>query len=440
MSTLEKKKGWSHYHWVIFAIGFLMVFTGLGFGSTTRSTYKTAITTDATAGLSNIFYYGFSDTFRYLTTAVLNILFGTLVAKFGARKLVGAGFASLAASCIVCSFATQYWHLYVGAVLLGVGFAWTTTTIVGIIVEKWFTNSKGTIMGIILAANGLGGSLSENIINPMCIKEDGLGWRTAYLITAGLFVVVGLLAVLLIRNSPSDMGLAPLGQDKVAKKKRGADWVGFEMSEVTKKPYFYICAFCIFLTGMILQSMNGLSKVHIYSVVGKTDPMVDWVTKVFVIHSLVLMVSKIMAGFSFDKFGIRFTFLYCSIFCIVALLSLVFMTEQNSWFAWIYSVCSSIALPLETIMIPLLVSEIFGKKCHAKIMGYYLGINFFGYASGGPIADFFKQNSSTYNGILSVFCIIMFVTATIIQITFIVAKKDRKAYEKKLESTATVVD
>ena len=113
------------------------------------------------------------------------------------------------------------------------------------------------------------------------------------------------------------------------------------------------------------------------------------------------------------------------------------MTPENSWFAWIYSVCSSIALPLETILIPLLVSEIFGKKCHAKIMGYYLGINFFGYACGGPLADYFKRNSATYNGILTAFCVIMFITAMTIQTTFIVAKRDRNAYEKKLEQEAS---
>ncbi len=415
------------YHWIIFLIGFLMVFTGLGFGSSTRLAYKSGITDDLTGGLNNIFLYGISDSFRYVTTAVLNLFFGVLVARFGARKLVGAGFAALIASTLVCSFATEYWHLYLGATLLGIGFAWTTTTVVGHIVEKWFAGAKGTVMGIILAANGLGGAVSETIINPMCNSADGLGWRTAYRITSLIFLVVGLLAFLLIRNDPSELGLAPLGKNAAAKKKRGADWEGFEMVSVWKKPYFYICGLCIFLTGMILQSMNGLSKIQIYSVVGKTDDMVTWVTSVFVAHSLVLMVSKILAGTSFDKFGIRFTFGYCSVFAIVSLLSLVLMTKENAWFAWIYSICSSIALPLETIMIPLLVSEIFGKKCHAKIMGYYLGLNVFGYACGGPIADYFKQNVGTYDGILIAFCFIMAATAVTIQCTFIAASRDRKA-------------
>jgi MFS family permease len=218
----------------------------------------------------------------------------------------------------------------------------------------------------------------------------------------------------------------------VAKKKRGSDWRGFEMNEIFSKPYFYVLGACIFLTGMILQSMNGLSKVQIFSVMGKTDETVAWVTSVFVIHSLVLMVSKILAGFSFDKFGIRFTFGYCAAFAVISLLSLAFITPDRSILAWGYSVCSSIALPLETIMIPLLVSEVFGKKCHAKVMGYYLGLNVFGYACGGPIADYFKQNVGTYYGVLLAFSVIMVITAVAIQITFIAAKKDRVAYEKTL--------
>jgi len=431
MDTSKKKFRFS-YHWVIFIIGFLMVFTGLGFGSSTRQAYKSAITDDVASGLDNIFLYGFSDSFRYVATAVLNLFFGTLVHRFGARKLIGMGFFCLSASCVICSFATAYWHLYVGATLLGMGFAWTTTTIVGHVVEKWFSNGKGTIMGIILAANGLGGAISETIINPMVNEAGNLGWRFAYRLTAIIFVTIGLLAVIFLRNTPADKGLVPLGQDMVAKKKRGSDWRGFEMNEILSKPYFYVCGACIFLTGMILQSMNGLSKVQIFSVIGKTDETVAWVTFVFVVHSLVLMVSKILAGFSFDKFGIRFTFGYCATFAVIALLSLAFITPEHSFLAWGYSVCSSIALPLETIMIPLLVSEIFGKKCHAKVMGYYLGLNVFGYACGGPIADYFKQNVGTYYGVLIAFSVIMVITAVVIQFTFITAKKDRIAYENNL--------
>jgi MFS family permease len=428
----SKKKFKLSYHWIIFAIGFLIVFTGLGFGSSTRGTYKTAILADLSTGLDNFFLYSFSDTFRYVTTAILNMLFGTLIFRFGARKLVAAGFTCLTLSCVVCSFATQYWHLYVGAVLLGIGFAWTTTTIVGVIVEKWFTNGKGTIMGIILAANGLGGTVSELIITPMAMGEGGAGWRFAYRLTAVIYLVIGALAVIFLRDKPEDKNLLPLGQDQVAKKKkRGADWDGFEMADVLKKPYFYVAGVCIFITGMILQSMNGLSKTHIAIKFGSSNDMVNLIAAIFAVHSLVLMFSKILAGSSFDLFGIRFTFGYCSVFTVVSLVALAITTKETPIFAWIYSVCSSLALPLETIMIPLLVAEMFGKKSHAKIMGYYLGLNVFGYACGGPIADLVKQKSGEYKGILLIFAGVMVVNAIVTQIVFSISKKDRLAYIEK---------
>ena len=418
------------YHWLIFIVGFMMVFTALGFGSSTGLSYKSAIIDDVDTGLTDVFFYGFAPSFRHVTTAILNIFFGFFVAKFGPRKLIGFGFSALTIACICNSFATEYWHIYLGHVFLGIGFAWTTTTIVSTIVEKWFTNGKGTVMGIILAANGLGGALSEVIINPMCNEVGNLGWRTAYRITAVLFFAVGIVSVLLIRNQPSDLGLRPLGEGMVAKKKRGADWDGFDMETVRKKPYFYICGLCIFLTGAVLTAMSSASKVHIYDVVGKSDEMVAWVSLVFVFHSLVLMASKIFAGFSFDRFGIRFTFGYCSVAAVISLLSLHMMTTETTWLAWFYSVLSSVALPLETILIPLLVFEIFGKKSHAKIMGYYLGLNVFGYAVGGPLADFFYGKFHSYRLILLVFAVLMTLSALAIQFTFVKAKKDRIAFEQ----------
>ncbi len=428
----QQKKKFS-YHWIIFAIGFLMVFVALGFNSSIKSNYLKAIT-DQLDLKRSVFSLG--DSIRFVSTAVLNIFFGALVARFGARKLVGAGFFSLMAYCLISACGTTYWHFYVASAFLGCGLAWTTTTIVGVIVEKWFTNGKGTIMGIILAANGLGGAAAEFIITPIIFggKEplavEDYRWRLAYVITAIILLVVGFLAVTLIRNTPEEKGIEPLGKDAVAKKKRGANWVGFEMSDLKKKPFFYVAAVCIFVTGVVLHSFNGNAKPHMLDVGLDTN----YVIVVFSIHSIVLTVAKILAGISFDKFGIRFTFGYCSVAAVVSLISLVLITPESIVTPWIYSILSSVALPLETIMIPLLVSEMFGKKCYSKIMGYFLGINTFGYALGSPLVNLFYDIFGDYRKIFFIFCFVLTANLVVIQFAFASAKKARIQYEASLKN------
>ena len=125
---MEKKKFKFSYHWIIFAIGFLMVFISLGFNSSIKSNYLKAITDQLDLKRS---LFSLGDTLRFAVTAILNIFFGSLVMRFGARKLVGAGFLSLMAYCLISAFGTTYWHFYVATIFLGSGIAVIILSILG---------------------------------------------------------------------------------------------------------------------------------------------------------------------------------------------------------------------------------------------------------------------------------------------------------------------
>ena len=110
------------YKWVIAAVSFLMVFVSLGFCSSAKSIFLKRIT-EALAVKRSVF--SISDSCRYVTTSIVNLFFGTLIAKFGARKLIAAGFLSLIISTVLYAVGTQIWTFYIGGVFLGLGFSWT---------------------------------------------------------------------------------------------------------------------------------------------------------------------------------------------------------------------------------------------------------------------------------------------------------------------------
>ena len=69
--------------------------------------------------------------------------------------------------------------------LLGLGLAWTTTTMVGSIVHRWCPAHAGKIMGQILAANGVGGAVATQIVTPIIYAPgDAFGYRNAYKLVA----------------------------------------------------------------------------------------------------------------------------------------------------------------------------------------------------------------------------------------------------------------
>ena len=129
----KKQKARFHYAWVIFAVCFLMAGCSLGFCSSPTGLYLKPISDDLDISRTA---YSVRNTIRFLTTAFVNIFFGKLIGKFGARKLGTAGLLSLAAACIVSAMAKNILMLYLGGALFGIGFSWTATTMVGYTVEN----------------------------------------------------------------------------------------------------------------------------------------------------------------------------------------------------------------------------------------------------------------------------------------------------------------
>lgn len=425
---MEKPKKKFDYMWIIIGLSFLMVFTVLGFCSSSKGVYLDAITNSL--GVDRALF-SINDTLRYVSTAIVNIFFGFLIMKIGVRVLLACGFASLMISMTCYALADSLWLFYVGGVFLGIGLSWTTTTMVGYIVGKWCKKNRGTVMGFILASNGIGGSVAIAVLSNIIGDGKGasaFGYRTAYWIIVVILAVVGVLCVALYRDKKDDTE-APTRH----KKSRGRTWVGIDFKSVTKKPYFYGACICIFFTGFVLQGITGVSNAHISGIIGKGFSNV-----MSIVHLIVLTCSKFLAGFFYDKKGLRFTVNMCSIAAIVALLALTFVTNSTMGIvlAIAYSAISSIALPLETIMLPIYAADLFGEKSYSKVMGIFVSVNVSGYALAAPMTNLCYSLTDSYNIALIVSCVVMALVVIGLQFVVSAGNKQRKLVTQMSEEIA----
>lgn len=408
------------YKWVIVALSFLMVMICLGFCSSPKSLFIAPVTKalGIDRGLFSI-----NDSMRFISTAVINIFFGSLIGRFGAKKLIGAGFACLISSQLIYSFATNVFVFYIGGALLGIGLSWTTTTMVGAIINKWCRESKGTIMGAVLAANGIGGAIAIQILSPV-IETGVFGYRNAYRISALVLFTVFVLMMIFFKNSPSKDD----SKIEVSKKKsRGRDWTGIAYSDAVKMPYFYISLACIFLTGLVLQSVTGVAAAHMKD--SGISPA--YVGTVLSIHSLVLAGFKFTTGIIYDKFGLRTTVNICSVTAVIVMIFLCMITDSfaGKIFAMIYGVFSSLALPLETIMLPIYAGDLFGQKSFNKILGIFVSVNTAGYAVGAPMINLIFDKFGSYNPGFILCAVIM--VGIIVVMQFVISTAHR--YQKKAQ-------
>ena len=299
--------------------------------------------------------FSINDSFRYVSTSIVNLFFGTLIAKFGPRKLVGAGFLSLIASTLIYATANDVAVFYLGGMFLGIGLSWCTTTMVSYLVGKWYPEKRGTITGFALCANGLGGALAAQIVTPIIYEQGNpFGYRNAYYLVAILLAVTGVIATILVHEPKESQGTA------AKKKSRGKSWTGITLAEALRKPYFYGAAICVFVTGMGLQGINGIAAAHL----GDVGIDKGVIATVLSVHSVVLCFSKFLAGFSYDKLGLRKTLLICEFCGVCSFVTLALSGNAGAGivFAFTWGAISALALPLETVMVPLIAADLFGEN------------------------------------------------------------------------------
>lgn len=408
MDPLGKLKSRPGYKWVIVACCFAMVMICLGFCSSTAQMYLAA-TTEALGIERSLYSVGTS--FRAISFSVVNAFFGFLVMKFGPRKLIGAGFACLIGSSLAYAMADDLALIYVGGALLGIGLSWTTTTMVAYVVHHWCKENKATIMSAILAANGLGGAIAAQVLSPM-INADVFGYRTARYVTAVILLVLGIIVVLLFKNEPD--GVERQAQQK--KKAKAGTWSGIEFQECLRKPWFYLTLLSIVVCGLALTSSNGVYIAHMKDV----GLDAGYIATIVSVHSLALALFKFLTGVVYDRFGLRVAMSICCISGVLSclLLASVSNTEVGMVLAMSQGIIGSMAQPLETVMIPLIASELFGEKSYVKVLGIMMSIKAVGGAIGSPIINMFYDAQGTYIHVLMIAGIAM----TAAYVIFLVAQ------------------
>lgn len=375
------------YKWVIAAACFVLCVVGLGLCSGNAGLFVVATTEALDISRSA---YAVSSSLRYVATAVMNMFFGALVLRFGPRKLIGAGMLILILSCVSYAMAKTVIGLYIGGILLGVGLTFAGTTIIGYVIKQWFTEHQGVVLGVVLSANALGAAVSAPWFSSMIGSSD-FGYRKAYWAVAAVLLVSGIVLVLLFRDKGNSL-------TETKKAKKASAWEGNTYGQKDQKSYFYIICACLVLTGMVLASSAGVAAAHM------EDQGLDlkYVAVVTSVYSLMLAASKLIVGALTDKKGLRFAVLTCDVSALlmVVLLCVVSNSAFGKVIAMVYAFSAGLALPLQTVLLPLMASDLYREEDYGKALGVFTAANSIGFLLGNTLANFCFDLFGTYRHIL----------------------------------------
>jgi predicted MFS family arabinose efflux permease len=149
-------------------------------------------------------------TLGFPLAALLTLWAGPLVIhRFSARKLILAGSALTAMALAAFGrMSSVLWIYYALWVVYTAGYIFSGPIPHQLIVSHWFRRNRGKAMGIVYVGNGLMGSVGSLLVKPL---TERFGFQAALTILGAMVLLCWPIAILVLRDKPSDLGQYPDG-------------------------------------------------------------------------------------------------------------------------------------------------------------------------------------------------------------------------------------
>ena len=344
-----------------------------------------------------------------ITMAVLAPIVGHLSDRYGPRLIITAvGISGTIGYSLVSQVQTQ-WQLYACFVLMGSGGAFFVPLLA--VVSRWFTLRRGLALGL----TGMGGGIGQALFSPLAqILIDNVGWRHAYLILAGIMVVVVISAAQILRSSPKEIGLLPYGErgngDVKVSGNRPASAPALKLSQAIHNKVFWMILLATG-TGHLTYQMIW---VHLVPYV--TDPGIGVSSMVGAGLMSVIgwsnVAGKLFMGGLSDRIGPRATLIICYGVSGVAMLWL--MVAKALWMLYLFSFVLGFfyggGIPLQ----PALVGTIFGLSSLGAVAGGVQSGTSAGGAIGSVLGGWIYDVTGSYHYAFLVGVILFFTSMTLV--------------------------
>ncbi|WP_026869825.1 MFS transporter [Inquilinus limosus] len=250
--------GRTHYGWIAAAVAFFVLLSAAGVRATpsvlivpleqafgwSRDTISFAI------GV-NIFLYGLMGPFA-----------AAAMQRFGIRPVIIFALALLAAAVSGSTLITQEWQLVLTwGLLVGFGSGIAAMVFGATIVNRWFQERRGLVMGLLTASTATGSLVFLPIL--AAVAED-FGWKpVAWVVALAVAAMIPLVA-LLLPERPQDVGLSRYGEAPGAAPAAATGnpiVTAFRiLGRASKKRDFWLLAGSFFVCGL---TTNGLIGTHL---------------------------------------------------------------------------------------------------------------------------------------------------------------------------------
>lgn len=261
-----------------------------------------------------------------------------------------------------------------------------------VILSHWFTRLRGRAMGIAYVGIGVGGMAVPWVIHVL-VDRCG-GWRTSLQALSGLFFVVMLGLVAIVRRRPADVGQEPDGA--AAAPDAGARPPPARLGRIVRTPAFWLLTVGSLMSiGAVGGVMQNLA-LYLSDVLPEADAKMTW-TRIASLTLFSSIAGRLVVGWLADR--------VCKKHVMVAVyildgsaIPLLLLAGSHPWLLYVFAVCFGFGLGAEYLLIPLMAGECFGLGALSRVLGIVITTDSVGEATMPYLVAYMRDTTGSYMG------------------------------------------
>ncbi len=323
---------------------------------------------------------------------------GSLMDRFGIRRVMTAVVILLGGACILFSRINSLWTLLGGFFLLRLLGQGGLSLLSGNIPAMWFREKLGTVTGIVSG----GFSISMAIIPAFFLALiNRMGWRAAYTRLGFLVWIIMLpLILLVLRNNPEEVNQTIDGANKIDSTSLGESKIGqhsLELKEARRTPAYWIMMINSALWAMVITAIF-FNLLPIFSSLGISKSVA---AATYTTYAAASLITQLIAGPLADRGPLQYLLFACM--CTIAGGVVVLSLAATPWLAHGYAVLMGISTGLISLVGGTMFARYFGRKHLGKLRGSVLTAQVAGSSLGPFITGVIFDSTGSYRISLWVF-------------------------------------
>ncbi|MEM7002794.1 MAG: MFS transporter [Pseudomonadota bacterium] len=358
----------------------------------------------------------------FTTVSIVSACFapflGYLLDRFPIRYVMASGAVLVSCGFVFLSQVSSLWQFAaVAGVFMGFGLASIGTTSNTKLMVNWFDRRRGFALGVAI----MGYSVAGAVMAPIALwMLDTLGWRTSYLVFAGVvFGAVLPAIVFLVKQGPSAVGLGMDGDEpthappevsastpNTSRREAFVQQLQVYLGFVRSVPFWGV----VFTFGLLAGTFGGFN-VHMFLYYTELGIEPYQATYIIAFASVVAIASKPLFGVLIDYVNPRLATMVSCLCCLAAMLC--YLSFTTFWPLLLASMFFGLGFGGMVPVRAAIISRLFGTEQYARAFGSLRLCMFPLTVSWMPLIGYIYDTNGTYLPAFQLFAVLFTLAAAV---------------------------